>query len=355
MAQVTRLFSFAVPRHPAVRAPALRDLLIHGSEDSPLSLPDDFSDAYNSVGNSTIWRGALPVHGKQVRGWLLGYRDGLAFQPNTWRGIWKHADREFIEPMRQIVRIEGTRASINNQIGPHAGGGDHAVEMMEGMEEGLDKLEPGELPEELYATFYSFRVHSMRHAKSVVLPFAELVEVAIDETEGKGLLARVFGEGPYVTMTFEKETGERMTYSVPASNVILAAASEDLRPRYADKSLSLNERRALSVLHGRARSEIAYFRRQVEDESFAPSARLAIVAQFTKATTAEFLVARRTMEAALEEERRRTGAHGAPVARAVLERLGQVASHFRALPFERHGLANPITELEQAAEGRAQG
>ena len=363
------LCAFSIPRCEAVPVPGAAGIVRHPPPgDFPLRGLRPSAALAADLGN--VWpleyEPALPYR-ERSRGLPIGrvaaYRDGLLFLPNTNLAVLADVGQE----LKQVVSfmsadfdmkahfLSGADKDIVEALG---GALEHLEELLSNGHDGGSDMhtqaheDKRDLPPTVRA--------SLAKTGAIVLPYALLVKVAVIEAAPETLWQRMtFPKRKLLYLLRETTDGARSAYGFNLEpdehkNAPFAYYADALPPHrrlppgtYASGALSWTEALAATLVSARATSDIGALWLAAERERLNETAMQAIRAKASEIDSA----AERALfvAGAVGEERRRSGTTDSTIARGVLDRLGDVAAAFSAVPFARHGLPDPIAALKATA------
>jgi hypothetical protein len=372
MTSYRELFSFSVPRCKAVTAPPVRDIILHPPpyEFALWGLKPDRAFG-PGLGEITPHECESTPPFREGRfcndGRMVAFRDGLLFLPNTTIAKLLDVGREMKEFAAAYASYLGTDFDLQAHF---LSGADK--EIAEGFSKAAEIVEEfltgdhvaaaargGAKLEDVPASIRS----SLAKRDAIVLPYAQLVAVAITEGKPEGLWDRFkTGERECVCLVREDDAGARKAWSFSLrpdqnKNRPFAAVGKifdwDDRPpasEYQSGKLNRHEATAVALIGARAESEIGQLWRAAERERMSETFRSRIRDEAANIQDRKAAVLH--VAGAISAERKRQGTTDATIAKLALDRLGATADAFAKVPYARHGIPDAIAKLKATAAGQ---
>lgn len=372
MASYRQLFSFPVPRCKAVSAPSVRDIVLQVPHidfalwalkpDTALGPGLGETFPHECEPTSPFREGRLCDDGR-----LVAFRDGLLFLPNTTMAKLMDVGREMKEFAATYARYMGADFDLQSHFLSGADkeiaeGFSKAAEIVEAFLTEDHPTTPADAaakPKEAPAVIRS----SLAKRDAIILPYAQLVEVAITERTPEGFWDRFMtNKRECICLVREDDTGVRKAWSFflrPADTdgfnpfvIFPKLRNGDGRPppsEYRSGRLNRHEASAVALIGARAESDIGALWRAAERERLSETFRSRIRDEAAKIEDRKASVLH--LAGAISAERKRQGTTDATIAKSVLARLGATVDAFAKVPYAQHGISDPIAKLKATAAG----
>lgn len=362
------LCSFPAPRCRGVTAPTVSDMIRHPP-------PEDFKffwrlkpDVALAHPTGEVWvaecdpTAPYPQPRQPGNGRLVIFRDGLLFLPNTNIATLREVGQEVGQVVAAYTGYLGMQINFKLPFldGAEQAAGEAFGKGVEAINDLLTEMltKPSQQPGATADHGIPLTIRSSLAKKdAIVLPYAQLVEVTVNESEPPGGFWQRLFDVPErrLCLVREDDAGKRSAYSFslyPDENRNEPFNSWDddtgkRTPEYVSGKLNWREGAATALFAARAGSDIGALWRSVERERLGDAFLSRLREKAARSGDPQMMLQEIGTE--IVAERRRQGTTDAAVAQIVLERLGSLADAFSKPPYANYRVPDHVAALRAAA------